>query len=256
MIAAPDLSSGTFRVWQRNRDTFLRLWKTESWPPFIEAIFALVAFGFGLGAYVALKDQNYIVFLAPGLVAQAILFTSAFETTFGSYIRMELQRTFDAMVATPVSIDDVIMGEILWAATRSAFSAVAILLALLAFGLLQSWWSVAILPAAFLAAVVYGSMGMSFTAIAPSINAFNFFISLWVTPNLFFGGVFFPLEGLPEPLRIAAWFLPTTHVATIFRSLNYGTIDWAMAGDFLWLIVTGTFFTLLSLRLMRRRLIK
>src|ERR671937_1572746 len=104
-----------YRVWQRDRDTFLRLWKTESWPAFVEGVLTLGAIGFGIGIYIReINGLSYPVFVAPGVLATSAMFSSSFECLFGSFIRMEFQRTFDAIIATPANIEDVITGEIMW----------------------------------------------------------------------------------------------------------------------------------------------
>ncbi|MFN8535121.1 MAG: ABC transporter permease [Dehalococcoidia bacterium] len=251
-----DLSPSAIRVWQRNRDVFLRLWRTESWPPFLEAFITLVAFGFGMGAYVALGDEDYIVFLAPGLIAQSAFFGATFETTFGSFFRMDSQRTYDAILATPLSVEDIIAGEILWGATRGVISATALLVAVWVFGLAQSPLSVAMIPVAFLGGMVFASIGLCFTALAPSINAFNYFFSLYFTPSLFFGAVFFPLDKLPDWVRAIAWFIPMTHVASLSRALNRGVVGPEQAVNLAYLLVTAGATGAVAIMLMRRRLVK
>lgn len=250
-----DLSLSAVRVWQRNRDVFLRLWRTESWPPFVEAFITLVAFGFGLGAYVMLGGEDYIVFLAPGLIAQSAFFGATFETTFGSFFRMDSQGTFDAILATPLSVEDIVVGEILWGATRGVISASALLLAVWAFGLAQSPFAVAMIPVAFVGGAVFAAIGLCFTAMAPSINAFNYFFSLYFTPSLFFGGVFFPLDRLPEWVRALAWFIPMSHVSNLARSLNRGTLGPDLLINLSYLVIAAVGLTALAIVLMRRRLV-
>jgi lipooligosaccharide transport system permease protein len=255
MILGFDLSPSAFRVWQRNRDVFLRLWRTESWPPFLEAFLTLIAFGFGMGAYVVLGGEDYIVFLAPGLIAQSAFFGATFETTFGSFFRMDSQGTFDAILATPLSVEDIVIGEILWGATRGVISATALLIAVWAFGLAQSPLAVMMIPVAFLGGAVFAAIGLCFTALAPSINAFNYFFSLYFTPSLFFGGVFFPLDRLPEWVRTLAWFIPMSHVSHLARSLNRGSLSADLLVDLAYLILAALGFTVIAIVLMRRRLV-
>ncbi|MCS6801083.1 MAG: ABC transporter permease [Chloroflexota bacterium] len=256
MISKFDLSLSAVRVWQRNRDVFLRLWRTESWPPFLEAFITLLAFGFGMGAYVALGGEEYIVFLAPGLIAQSAFFGATFETTFGSFFRLDSQKTFDAILATPLSVDDIVVGEILWGATRGVISATALLIAVGAFGLAQSPAALGMIPVAFLGGAVFAAIGLCFTAVAPSVNAFNYFFSLYFTPSLFFGGVFFPLDRLPDWVRILAWFIPMTHVTNLSRSLNRGSLGGEAVIDLAFLGVAAVSFSIIAIVLMRRRLIR
>src|SRR3990172_844416 len=105
-IPVPSLSYRLFRVWQRDRDVYLRLWMTELWPPFVEPVLFLLALGVGLGAYVSnIGDGSYLQFLAPGMLAQSVMWAATFECTYSSYFRMEYQKTFDAIISTPLNIE-------------------------------------------------------------------------------------------------------------------------------------------------------
>ena len=124
------------RVWQRNRDVFFRLWYSEAPGMIAEPILVLLAMGLGLGAYVGMVDgQEYLQFIAPGIVAAYAMFSASFECTYGSYFRMEYQKTYDAIMATPLSVEDIIAGEIFWGATRSLMTGTVILI-ILSFGLI------------------------------------------------------------------------------------------------------------------------
>lgn len=257
LLTVPDLSHRAFWVLRRNLLVAVKGWRSDSWPPLVESLISLFAFGFGLGAYISgIADQSYIKFLAPGLVIQALLFASVFETTFGSYFRMENQRTFDAIIATPASIEDVALGEVLYGAARGMFSTVSFFIVVAVFGFWETPGAIWILPLALLASILFSSMGLLYTAITPSINAYNFFFTLYLTPNLFFGGVFFPLENLPEPIRIFAWFLPASHLAPLMRAVNTGQYTSAFWTDLAWVLIAVMIFVYLSIIFLRRRLIK
>lgn len=245
------------RVWQRNRDTFLRLWRTETWPPFIEPAMYLLAMGFGLGVYVTqIQGLSFLQFIAPAFVATAAMFIASFECTFGSFVRMEYQKTFDAIIATPLSIEEVIAGEILWGATRAVFAAVGVLVIIALFGLIQSPWALVALPVALLEGLMFAALAMIFTAISPAIDAFNYYITLGLTPMFLFSGVFFPLSQLPEPIRIIAWFSPLTHAVDLQRALALGDLSWNLVWDAVWMAVVAFVAANVALALMRRRLIK
>lgn len=186
------------RVWQRNRDVFFRLWHSEA-PGFVaEPIIILLAMGLGLGAYVGLVDgQRYIEFIAPGIIASYGMFSASFECTYGSFMRMEYQKTYDAIIATPLNVEDVIAGEIFWGATRSLMTGTVILAIAAAFQLVPSPWALVIPVVSFLAGIMFASIAILFTSIVPAIYSFNYFFTLFIMPMFFFGERF-PLPPYPR----------------------------------------------------------
>lgn len=249
---------GTYRVWQRNRDTFLRLWRTELWPPFAEAIMTLLAFGLGLGVYIQqqIEGQTYLQFIAPGLVMSSVLFVASFDCMFGTYIRMEIEKLFDAMIATPVSLEEVVSGEIMWAATRSTFTGSCVLVVLAVIGLLPSWWIILIPAVAFLTGFMLASLAIIVTSLVPTINAFNYYITLGVIPMQLFSGIFFPVSRLPENFAWLVWFSPLYPAVQLARKLFQGQIGLDTLGYTLWIVALSVVFYEIALKLMRRRLIK
>ena len=257
ILQSSAISHRALRVWQRNRDTYLRLWKTELWPPFIEPIMYLLAFGFGLGVYVtSIGGQSYLEFIAPGILAQSTMFAAAFECTYGSFVRMEHQKTFDAIIATPVSIEDVVTGEILWGASRGAFSAFAILVVVSAMGLVDWPSAVLTLPMAALGGFMFASIAMMITSITPSINGFNYFFTLGLTPMFLVSGTFFPIDGLPAILQQLAWLSPLTHVVIPVRAIASGDLYWALLINVAVVIAIGLITFYIALGRMAVRLVK
>ena len=258
-IPFPDVSYRAFRVWQRNRDVYLRLWKAEAIWPLAEPLITLLALGVGLGGLVEpeeLGGQKYIDFIAPGILAVFPMWAAAGECGWGSFFRMENQRTYQAIIATPVSVEDVITGEIMWGATRGLISSLYILAVTAAFGLLDSPMALLVPVMAYLSGLMFASISLSYTSIARSISSLNYFFALFVTPQFWLGGVFFPLDRLPEGLQTFTWFVPTTHVVAIYRGLVEGSLHWSHLGDLAWIVaVTGVFY-LVALWSMRRRLIQ
>jgi len=243
------------KVWQRNRDVFFRLWHSEA-PGFVaEPIIILLAMGVGLGAYVGLVDgQKYIEFIAPGIIASYAMFSASFECTYGSFIRMEYQKTYDAIIATPLNVEDVIAGEIFWGATRSFMTGTVILAIAAAFQLVPSPWASVIPLLAFLEGIMFASIAILFTSIVPSIYSFNYYFTLFITPMFFFSGVFFPLSSFPQIVQTLSWIAPLTPVVHLTRALVNGEFHI----DLLWALViivvlTAIFFSI-SLVTMRRRL--
>ena len=253
----PDVSLRSLRVWQRNRDVYLRLWKSEIIWPVVDPLITLVALGIGLGGLVELGDnREYVDFIAPGLLAVWPMWSAAAECGWGSFFRMENQGTFDAIVATPVSIEDVITGEILWGATRALISATYILVIITAFGTVDSPLAILILPLAVLVGVMFASIALSSTSIARSISSLNYFFAVFITPQFWLGGVFFPLDRLPEWAQTVAWFIPVTHVVKVYRGLTSGDVQWSHLGDVAWIVIVAAIFYTVAVLSMRKRLVK
>lgn len=244
------------RVWQRNRDVFFRLWHAET-PAFIaEPVIILLAMGLGLGAYVGLVEgQKYIEFITPGLIAGYAMFSASFECTYGSFVRLEHQRNFDAIIATPLDIEDITAGEIFWGATRAALTGTAMLTIATAFGLVHSPYALLIPILCFLEGLLFASIALFFTSIVPSIYSFNYYFSLFITPMFFFSGVFFPLSSFPELVQKLSWVAPLTPVVHLTRALVNGDIQLHILALLAIIFALTIPFFLISMFTMRRRLI-
>ncbi len=249
------------RVWQRNLTVYRKTWKIGFIPPLFEPLLYLVALGAGLGAFVGGityrgETVPYIRFLAPALVAVTVMFHAFYETTYASFVRMRFQRTFEAMLATPLSVEDVVAGEIAWSATKSLIAAALMLAVMSPFGLVSFPTGLLLLPLAFLGGVGFGSLGMYFTGVVPSIDVFNVPVFLVVTPMYLFSSTFFPLEAMPGWAQKIALALPLTHLVGLARDWAFGRVE---AGQWVSLAYlagfAGTAFPL-AVGKMRRRLVK
>jgi lipooligosaccharide transport system permease protein len=261
-IRNPQLITWRFiRVWQRNWDVYIKTWKINFLPPVLEPIFYLLAFGAGLGYLVGRLNFegrliSYAAFIAPGVLAINIMQNAFFETTYASYVRMYYQKTFDALMATPLTVEEVILGEMAWGASRSLMATALMMVILTFFGLLSYPWSLGILLVSLLGGVAFGSVGMCFTALMPNIEAFNLPVFLFVTPMFLFSGTFFPLDQLPFWARILAWVFPLTHVVDLTRALALHMLSLQQLWNLLYLLIFCLITLPLSLRLMVRRLIQ
>jgi lipooligosaccharide transport system permease protein len=246
-----------FRVWQRNRDVFLGLWPSEVPGLIIEPVFILVAMGIGMGAYIGMVEgQRYIEFVAPGIIAGYSMFSACFECTYGSFIRMEYQKTHDSIIATPLSVEDVTAGEIFWGATRAFLTGTVMLVIAWAFQAVHSPWALLVPFISFLEGLMFGSIALFYTSIIPYIYSFNYFFSLFITPMFFFSGVFFPLSSFPPIVQSLSWIAPLTPAVLLDRAAMTGQFQieslWAL---FAILFVTAVFFSV-SMFTMRKRLTK
>ena len=254
----PELTYRVWRVWRRDFDVFMKTWKVNFLPPLLEPIFYLIALGYGLGQVVKTVDNMpYVQFIATALVAISVMNSSFFECTYGSFVRMYYQKTFDGIIATPVSVEEVIAGELLWGATRSLISSAIVLGVVGAFGLISSPLFILILPIAFLGGLMFSSIGMCFTAIAPNIDFFNYPAFLFITPMMLLSNTFFSLSRSPQALQtFAVIVLPLVHEVNLTRGLMMGNLQPLMALSLVWILAFTIFFFVLGVNLMKRRLIK
>lgn len=259
--ALANVSRLSWKVWRRDLDVYLTTWKINFLPPLLEPVFYVLAFGLGLGSLIGDltyygREVSYLRFMVPGVVSVAIMFWSYFETTYASFIRMYYQRTFDAMIATPLLVEDVIVGELLWGATKSVLAATLMLGVLTAFGL-ALWPSAAlVIPLAVTGGVLFASMGLFTTSVSPNIDSFNLPIFLVVFPMFMFSGTFFPVDILPAGAQVIAWCLPLTHISLLVRGAFLG---WWPAGwwfSMLYLVLATPLVFVLALTRLKRRLIK
>lgn len=244
-----------FKVWGRNFKVYTKLYKSSFALNFFDPLIYLIALGFGLGGYV--KEINgipYIKFIASGIIASSAIFAAIYECTYGTYVRMVFQKTFDAILSTPVSLNELILGEILWGATKSIIYGFTIIIVITAFGLVQSYYVLFSIPFIFLTGFLFAEFSVILVSLIPGIDSFNYFYTLLMTPLFLFSGVFFPLDGLPYFLKIISFFNPFYHSVNICRSFAFGNISSAIP-DIIWLVVVSIIIFPFPFNLMRRKLI-
>jgi lipooligosaccharide transport system permease protein len=245
-----------FRVWQRHFTVYTKLYKSSLALNFVEPILYLAALGLGLGAFV--KEINgvpYIKFIAPGIIASSSMFAAIYECTYGTYVRMTYQKTFDAILSTPVNLNDLIAGELIWGATKSMLYGSIIIFVISLFGLVDSPLILFAVPILFITGIIFAEISVIFTAVIPGIDSFNYFYTLFMTPMFLFSGIFFPLDNLPPVVMKIAFFTPLYHLVNICRALAAGEIG-VCAWDMVWIIVVVIILSPYPFRLMRRRVMK
>jgi lipooligosaccharide transport system permease protein len=227
-------------------------------PSLLEPILYLLALGLGLGGFVQnIEGEPYINFIAPALVAISVMYGSFFECTYASFVRMYFQKTFDAIIATPVSVEEVITGELVWGATRATINSTIVLAVVAAFGLIASPLFLLVPLLAFLGGLMFASIAMCFTALASDIDFFNYPSFLLITPMFLLSGTFFPISTLPLPVQTAAQvLLPLTHVVNLARGLILGRVETFLLLSLVWIIIVTPIFFVLSINLMKKRLIR
>ncbi|MBM4313241.1 MAG: ABC transporter permease [Deltaproteobacteria bacterium] len=257
----PPISGRFLRVWQRNLTVYRQSWKISFIPPLLEPLFYLLAFGAGLSGLIGSvryqgEEISYVRFIAPALIAITIMNSAFFENTYSSFVRMYYYKTFDAMMATPLTVEEIIAGEILWGATKSVIATAIMMAVISLFGLIRYPEGLLLLPLAFLGGLAFGAAGMVCTAVTPNIELFNLPVFLFITPMFLFSGTFFPIDNLPLWAQKTAAFLPLANLVDLSRSFTNGRIDASILSCGGYLAAFASVACPLAIRKMRRRLIK
>ena len=248
---------GAWRYWHRNATVFRRIWLLGIMAWFAEPVIYLVAMGLGLGRYLEqIQGVRYIEFIAPGLLATSTMFGATFSVTWDAYFKMERTQVYAAAAATPLSIQDVALGEILWGATRATIYGGAFAVVATAFGVFQSWWGLLTLPAIVLVGLVFAIVGLTYTYNIKRVDFLAYYWTIFITPMFMFAGVFFPLDRLPTWVRVVAWFMPLHHAANMMRALMSDGDPMRAAGAALWLAVTAMLLLPLPLLILLRRMVR
>ena len=208
-----------YSVWYRHMRVYTKNLVTNGFPPFLEPLIFLSAIGLGLGKYVTeMGGIPYIQFLASGLLVTAAMFTAAFECTYGTYIRLEFDKAYNGMLAAPITVNDLLVGEILWVGTKGMFFSTAVLSIISVFGILSPNLFLAVPFIGFLTGTMFAVIALLVTSFVKDINQFNFFFTGFISPMFFFSGVVFSLDNLPNFLKIFAEALPLTHTVRLVRA--------------------------------------
>lgn len=211
-------SSAVAGVMSRDIAVFLRTWRSTTFSAVVEPTAFLLAFGLGFGALVSrVRGIDYIQFVGTGVVATTVVFSSAFPGMFSTFVKSRFQRVYDAILAAPVNVDDIVTAEVLWIAIRTGVYSMAPLGVAIAFGLRPSWGIVAVPFIAFLTGFGFAAFGVTIAAMAKAITNFNYIISGLLTPLLLIAGAYFPVDSLPRGVRIADQLNPLYHCVELVR---------------------------------------
>jgi len=255
-FALPRLSMRFIYVWRRNAMVWRKLAIPSMLGNLADPMLYMLGFGYGLGRMLPdVFGTSYIAFLAAGMVSSSTMMSASFEAMYSGFSRMHVQRTWDAIMNAPVTLDDVLIGEAVWAASKSLLSGIAVLVVATALGLAQSWLALWALPVVFLTGLAFASLGLVVTALSPSYDFFMYYFTLFLTPMMLLCGVFFPADQLPQALQHAAAFLPLTHAVALVRPLMNDTVPPGLATHLSVLLLYAMAAFQVALVLTRRRLL-
>ncbi len=202
---------------------FSSYWRSTTFSSTVEPTIYLLAFGFGFGSLVStVGGLRYVEFVGTGTVASAVLFSSVFPSMFGTFVKYQLQHTYDAILAAPVDTEELVTGEALWIATRAGVYGCSPLLVAMVFGLDPSWGMLLVPAVNFIAGYGWACFGISIAAFARSFENFNYVTSAVITPLFLVAGTFFPIDRLPEWAQIAAQINPLHHCVELVRHAVFG----------------------------------
>ena len=231
-------------------------WRSSTFSSTVDPTIYLLAFGFGFGSLVSkVAGYDYIDFVGTGIVATTVLFSGAFTAMYSTFVKYQFQRTYDAILAAPVDVEELVTGEALWIATRTGVYGCVPMLVAVAFGLQPSFGMLLVPEIAALAGFGWAAFGIFIAARSKAIESFSYWQSGLLTPLFLVAGTFFPLTQLPEWAQIAGNFNPLFHCVELVRHAVFGFQGWVDVGHLGFLIGFALVAWRLAIRFMERRLI-
>jgi lipooligosaccharide transport system permease protein len=211
-------------VMSREVANFRTFWKATTFSSVLEPVVYLLAFGVGLGATIVdrVDGLEYVEFVGTGMVATAVIFSSALPAMFGTFVKYHFQRTYDAILAAPVDVEELVTAEMLWIGLRAGFYGCFPLIVAIGFGLDPALGMLVVPLFCFVTALGFAAFGIAVAASVAKIDQFNYVTTLVVTPLFLVAGTFFPIDDLPEGLRIASQLNPLHHLVELVRHATFG----------------------------------
>ncbi len=211
-------------VMSREVANYRTIWKAMTFSSVLEPFVYLLAFGVGLGATIVdrVDGLSYVEFVGTGMVATAVIFSSALPAMFGVFVKHHFQRTYDAILAAPVDVEEIVTAEMLWIALRAAFYGTFPLFAAMAFGLDPAPGMLLVPFFNFVTGLAFAAFGIAVAGTVEKIDQFNYVTTLFVTPLFLVAGTFFPIDQLPKGVQIASLFNPLHHLVELVRHASFG----------------------------------
>jgi lipooligosaccharide transport system permease protein len=235
---------------------FSSYWRSATFSSTVEPTIYLLAFGFGFGALVdRVGGYDYVQFIGTGIVATAVLFSSAFPAMFGTFVKYQFQRTYDAILAAPVDTEELVTAEALWIATRTSIFGCVPMIVAIPFGLEPSWGMIAVPVIAFVSGYGWACFGIAIAGFANSIENFSYVVSAVLTPLFLVAGTFFPISTLPEWAQVLANLNPLYQCVELVRSAVFGWEGWVDLARLGALLLFGLVMWRIAIHAMVRKLV-
>jgi lipooligosaccharide transport system permease protein len=239
---------------ERNVMVYRHIWQVIV-SGFFEPLFYLLSVGVGIGELVGDitgpggRPIDYTTWVAPALLASSAMNGAVYESTMNIFFKLKYAKVYDAILATPVGVGDVALGEIGWCLIRGAAYSLAFFLIMLVMGLVESTWAVLVVPAAVLIGFAFAACGMAATTFMRSWTDFDL-VTLATVPLFLFSATFYPLATYPEGLQVVVQLTPLYHGVDLLRSLTLGDVGWDTLVHVGYLLTMG----FIGLRITGRRL--
>ncbi len=255
--AFPRFSLRFWPIWQRNFLVWKKLAGTSILGNLADPMFYMLGFGYGLGSLMPqVGGVSYMTFLSAGTICYSTMNSASFEVLYSGFSRMHVQKTWEAILNAPVDLDDVLLAELIWGASKSLLSGLAILIVIWILGLQQDWaLSLWVIPVTLLIGLTFSAMGLVMTSISPNYEFFMYYFTLVITPMVLLCGVFYPADRMPAFLQLIASGLPLTHAINLVRPLIQGNIPSHLTGHITNMLGWTTLSYWLATVLTRRRLL-
>jgi lipooligosaccharide transport system permease protein len=235
---------------------FSSYWRSATFSSTVEPTIYLLAFGFGFGSLVSrVGGYDYVDFVGTGIVATAVLFSSAFPAMFGTFVKYQFQHTYDAILAAPVDTEELVTAEALWVASRAGVYGCVPMLVAIPFGLDPSWGMLAVPFIAWVSGYGWACFGIAVAGYAKSIENFSYIVSAVLTPLFLVAGTFFPISALPEWAQVLANFNPLYQCVELVRSAVFGLWGWEDLGRLGVLVAFGLLMWRIAIRAMTQKLV-
>lgn len=233
----PKMSEGIKKVWFRNFLYFRKTWLVSLFWIVLEPVVYLGAIGFGLGAFVSnIGSMSYVEFFFPGLLCSTAMMVAFFECTYSSYTKLTHQKIYQTILLSRIGPDEIIIGEILWGATKAFIGVLGVCVVSIFFGLIESFNLLLVFPVLFVLSILFSSVGMIFTSYARNYDSFIYSTSGLIVPMSLLSGTYFPVEQLPSGLMYLSYIFPLTHAVTATRAILHGGLDLTVIGHVVFLL--------------------
>ncbi|MCL4321764.1 MAG: ABC transporter permease [Deltaproteobacteria bacterium] len=252
-----NLSLRSFTVFYRNFMVWLRYYKPGIIGDVLEPLLYLAALGFGVGKFIHRIDGiSYVEYIVPGIIASSSMYAAAFESTFGAYTRMVTNGIYEAILLTPVGIEDIVLGEIFWGTAKAFMSGIAVLMVGIIFGWIISPLALFIPIIILLNGILFSSLSLLITSFSPSYDFFSYYFTIAISTMFLFSGVFYPVSSLPYFVKYFVYLMPLYYTVHIMRLLDGGKLHPVIFVYFVIIILFILLFFYSSVFFIRKRVIK